>query len=526
MTDDQVLAESLRNPALYDHPVESVKLIETHVSRVLLTGCYVYKIKKPLDLGFLDFSTLEKRRICCLDELRLNRRLAKDYYLDVVAITGTPQHPAINGDGPVIEYAVKMRQFPQPAQLDRMASRGRLEPRHMDLLAEKLAAFHHAIREPRTAGGFGDPQTIRRQAMENFQRIDKVIDDRDDRQRLQALRDWTEQEYQARRAVFAERKAHGFVRECHGDLHLRNIALVDNDPLIFDCIEFSQALRCIDVMSEIAFLVMDLDDHRLDRLAQRFLNGYLERTGDYAGLAVLRFYRVYRAMVRAMVGVLRSAQEDVDQRLREQLLDEFRGYLELAEKTRGDACPAIVITHGLSGSGKSTVAEALVEHWPAIRVRSDVERKRLFGLAAGANSRSATGDGLYSANASRETYARLASLATDVVASGYTAIIDATFLEQAERGRFRELAEHLQVPFVILHCQAPRDELRRRVRQRQRDGGDPSEANESVLKYQFAHADPITDAERPLVVEVDTRLPVDTRSLAGSIQRRIRRPRS
>jgi hypothetical protein len=500
------LVERLRDPARYPHPVDRVELIETHISWVLLAGDYAYKLKKPVDLGFLDFSTLAARKRCCEEELRLNRRTAPALYLEVIPIGGTPEEPR-PGALPAIEYAVKMRRFDQDARLDRVAKRGALAPALVDALAAAIAEFHARVERAPPGSEWGAPERLLAFCEQNFETLETMeplADAPADFEHLESLRTWTRHEFTARRERFVERRHAGFVRECHGDLHLGNIALIDGAPVAFDCIEFNPDLRWIDVQSEVAFLVMDLLDHRLEAAAWRCLDRYLGATGDYEGLAVLRFYLVYRALVRAKVAALRAGQPDLDAAARARVAAERRGYFELARRLADAARPAIVLMHGLSGSGKTTVAQALLERLGAVRVRSDVERKRLHGLDARARSGAGLDAGLYAPEATLRTYGRLAEAARAIVDAGVTAIVDAASLRRADRAAFRDLARELGVPFAIATCEAPRTALRERVAARARAGADASEATAEVLERQLVTQEPLDADERAEAVVFDT----------------------
>jgi aminoglycoside phosphotransferase family enzyme/predicted kinase len=509
------LITAMQQARVYDHPVRAIELIETHISWVILTGDYVYKIKKPVDLGFLDFSTLEKRRHCCAEELRLNRRLAPDLYLDVVAITGTPQRPRLGGDGTVIEYAVKMAQFPQAAQFDRLLARGALTPVQLDAVAHLVADFHCRAEVAGADTAFGDPETVLQPVEENFRQVRECIGrDAPALELLATLERWSRQTFAQLHPVLVARKSGGFVRECHGDLHLRNLAWVGDRPLAFDCIEFNPALRWIDVISEVAFLVMDLQDHDRLPLARRYLNGYLERGGDYAGVRMLPFYLAYRAMVRAKVEAIRATQPGRAEGERTAGLAAFQGYLALAEGYTIPGRPVLLVTRGLSASGKTTLTQPLLERLGAIRIRSDVERKRLFGLTAEADGQAAAGEGMYSPEAGRRTYARLVELAGTVLEAGFTVIIDAACLEAEQLARFRTLAGARHVVFTILEFHAPADVLHARIRTRARGASD---ADVAILEHQLANWQPLPDDMAAHCLRIDTTRPFD----AAAVQEQL-----
>ncbi len=496
------LIRRLQDPDCYDHPVATVQVIETHVSVILLTGEYAYKIKKPLDLGFLDFSSLDKRLFACHEEVRLNQRLAPDYYLGVVPISGTPSAPRLDGPGVPFEYAVKMRQFPADATLDRLAAAGRLTASHVERMASDIARFHLARCE--RAGGdttWGNPDAIWQPVEQNFRQIAPHLATPDDREQLDALHRWSEAEHARLAPIMRQRKQDGFIRECHGDLHLGNLAWVDNALLVFDCLEFNPALRWIDIISEIAFCYMDLMQRGHESLAWLFLNGWVERTGDHAGLALLRYYAVYRALVRVKVGVLRAGQARGSER--DSLLGDARTILDLASALTRALPLRLDITHGLSGSGKTTVTQQLMQSPGSIRLRSDIERKRMAGLDALARSGSGTGAQLYANDATQRTYARLASLAGELLEAGWPVIVDATFLSRAQRDRLRGVAESRGVPFRILDFPVPLDTLRARVVQRARDGRDASEATLDVLQRQIDTEEGLAPDEAGFVTTVD-----------------------
>ena len=496
------LVTGLRSPLCYPHPVQRVTLLETHISWVLLAGDYAYKVKKPVKLGFLDFSTLALRRRFCEEELRLNRRTAPDLYEDVVPITGSAASPRVGGEGNVIEYAVRMRRFPQVDRLDARARHGLLKPADIDALAARIAQFHGAAARERRASDSRDDAL--RLAMDNI----RLLLDQDATvvpvAALAALGGWTTHEYHALSAVRERRRREGFVRECHGDLHLGNIVMLEGAPVPFDCIEFSETLRWTDVMSDVAFVVMDLHHHGLPALAARFLDAYLARTGDYGGLAMLHFHTVYRALVRAKIAAIRAGQSPPGSAERRRALETAAGYVRLAVTLAARPRPSLTIMHGVSGSGKTTVSQRLLEKEGAIRLRSDVERKRAPGMDTTARTAAAPGKGIYAPGKRRQVYVGLEALAREVLAAGYPVLVDAAFLAREDRDRFRALALSIGCDFRIVSCEAPPAMLRERVAARAAHGRDASDAGIAVLESQLAARETLGREEAPFTTRIDT----------------------
>ncbi|NCN87908.1 MAG: AAA family ATPase [Gallionella sp.] len=548
-TDMQLrLVRALQHPQWYPHAAKNIRVIETHISWVVLAGEFAYKIKKAVDLGFLDYTKLAARKQYCAEEIRLNRRTAPELYLDVVALGGAPDAPVF-GSEPAFEYAVRMRRFAQDELFDRLLARDELSPCHIDRLATVIARFHAGLTAAAHDSLYGTPATIQTFMRQNFAQMRPLLKDAADAASLAALARASEAEFAACAALFAARRMQGFVRECHGDLHLGNIARIDDAPVPFDGIEFNPALRWIDVMDELAFVMMDLLHHGRTDYAWRWLNACLEASGDYAGVAVLRFYLAYRAAVRAKVGAIRAAQTDVGRHTRLMEMASCREHLALVQRCLNHRHPALIITHGLPGSGKTTFAQYLIEQMGAIRIRSDVERKRLHGLAALESSRDTVGRSrlvrerlqstssrnrltasvtcrrcsrdtelfvgralarhvglkpdpqsydhvqfgdMYGAAATEKTYARLHELAREIVQAGYVVIVDAAFLQRAEREQFRQLARELSVPFAIASLHAPETALRQRLNQRQHDA---SEADVAVLEKLRAVQQPLAPEE-------------------------------
>jgi len=500
------LPEALCDPRCYGTGVKKVRLAETHVSWVFLTGRYAYKVKKPVKLPFVDFSSLKLRKRFCDEELRVNRRLAPELYLGVVPIGGTPSAPRV-GRKPAFEYAVKMREFPAAARLDQRLAANRLPREAVAEFGERLARFHSGLPSVRGIRA----AEIAAAAQRNVAELVPLVNSRDKRA-LAELDAWTQRQCVRLAPVFAQRAAAGVHRECHGDLHLQNLLWRDGKIMAFDALEFDRKLRDIDVISETAFLAMDLRAHDRADLAYDFLNRYLEVSGDYAGIEVLPFYLVYRALVRAKVAAIKRAQSASDGHDAER-------YLATAVELAAPNKPLLVITHGLSGSGKTTVTDELIGRLPAIRARSDLERKRLHGLAASARSGSGLGAGLYTAAGSRRTYAALAEIADRLLQSGENALVDAAFLNRRERLEFRQVAAFNTAQFVILDCAASPAELRRRIRARARAGHDASEADLEVLERQLETAEPLDREERRHAVTVDTERDVRYAELAARLRR-------
>lgn len=483
---------ALLDPRRYPEPAAKVDLVETHASWLLLAGNFAYKIKKPVVLPFLDYGTLERRRACCASELRLNRRFAPDLYLAVVPIAEGSEGPQVGGTGRVVEYAVKMRRFAESGRLDRLCAHRQLHAGHISELAASVAAFHEkaAIAPPATR--FGQPELVRAQVLDNFSVLDTMLPDGPIQAQVTSLATWTQSEFDRLASRLAARRSSGRVRECHGDLHLGNLVLIGSRVTLFDCIEFSEDLRWVDVASEIAFTYIDLLGHQQPALAGWFLSEWLAATGDYEALAVLRYYAVYRALVRAKIAAIRAVQESGD-------FSAACQYLALAMTVLQPRKRRLIITHGVAGCGKSRAARRLVLQDAAgstIRLRSDIERKRRFGLAATADSHSPVGSGIYDHEAGERTYRRLYELAGEGLANGWSVIVDAAFLKRSWREEFHELATLADVPFHIVAPQASQAQLRARIRRRLAQGYDPSEATPAVLAQQMVRVERLSDAER------------------------------
>ncbi|WP_290703192.1 AAA family ATPase [Amphritea sp.] len=506
----QELITALSNPNNYPHPVTDIRVIETHISWVILTGKIAYKIKKPVNFGFLDFTSLESRKHYCNEELRLNQRLAPDIYQQVVSISGSAANPTLTGgeltkselaesdntntdlnnpEDP-FEYAVQMRQFDDSLRLDRLLQKSALTPEHIDELSQQIANFHLQVPHASTDGPWGEPETIWGVVSDNFLHTGEHLDTLDDWMELQQLAYQISQQFRSLTPKIEQRKREGKIRECHGDLHLANTTLLENQVRLFDCIEFNLEFRWIDTICDLAFLLMDLEANQQQLLSHRALNRYLELTGDYDGTQLLNFYKGYRAMVRAKVAMI-GAERD---------LLEYHRYIKLALSYANKPSPVLFLMHGVSGSGKSYISQKLLERSGAIRIRSDIERKRLH------RESSLKGENLelYGHEMNVHTYNHLKALTLKLLKVGESVIVDATFIRERTRTSYIQMAEKLGIGIRIISCSCNQTLMERRLVRRQQEGTDPSDANVEIMRQQQGSKQPLTKAEQPFCYKVDT----------------------
>lgn len=522
---NQELVQALTNPATYPHPVDTVIMRETHISWVFLAGDFAYKLKKPVNFGFLDYSTLELRQEFCQLELELNQRLAPDIYLNLVPLSGTPTNLSFDDASAPFEYLLKMRRFDDSLLLNNLQQQGKLEEQHLLSLAKQLAEFHLELAPGTPPEGLGTPAAIWAPVQQNFDQIRDFISEPEQLKQLKVLEEWSQDTFNRLEATFAQRLEQGFVREGHGDLHLGNATLWNDKVVAFDCIEFNQSFRWCDVMSDLAFLIMDLEDRGLVQLARTTLNHYLEQTGDYAGLQVFNFYKVYRALVRAKVGLFRLQQQGLDAQDKANIHNQYLGYVQLAESYIDFNTPYLLITHGFSGSGKSTLTKAVVQELGAIRIRSDVERKRLYGLKPEQSSNAQqVAEGIYTQAATTKTYQRLGELTTQVLSACYPVTLDATNLLFSQREQLKEVAQNLGLTALIISMQAEEATLKRRLAKRIQEGEKVAEADLRVLEHQLNNHDPLTEEELTYTVSVDTDAPAASQQLVKLIKNYLRIP--
>lgn len=508
------LAQALLAGKGVEHDCGHPRLLETHISWVVLLGPFAYKIKKPLNLGFLDYSNLALRKACCEEELRLNRRTAANLYLQVIAFSGSPTEPQLTVAGAtdpadVFEYAVQMARFPQEQILSNLASQQQLDDRVIDALALAIANFHNHLAAT-VPPGFDCQARILAPARDNFQHLTQLLQDHQQPQ-LERLRAWTEASYQQASANLAQRYADGYIRECHGDLHLSNILFDGDQCLLFDAIEFNPQLYWIDTASDLAFTVMDMNVQLGAAAANRLLNEYLARSGDYGLLAVFNFYLAYRSMVRAKVHAIQSGQAGNDAAAHQQ---HCQAYLAQTHRYSKPRPVGLILMCGFSGSGKTTVARRLAAATGFIHLRSDIERKRLHGLAPEASSRQ-QGLDIYTAQASSLTKARLLQLTRQIIGHGYGVIVDATFITADWRQSFLEIANQHSVTARIIHCQVSAPAAKARLAERQ---GDASEASYNQFVSQQAAFEAFRTSELALLWPLDTEDPAAVDPLADAVR--------
>jgi aminoglycoside phosphotransferase family enzyme/predicted kinase len=481
------LIERLHDPAAYPHPTGEIRLIETHISWVFLTGAFVYKLKKPLDLGFLDYTTLERRRRFCEEEIRVSGRFAPEVYLAAVPIAGPAATARIEGAGPTIEWAVKLAQFDEADRLDNRFVAGRLTPADCERLGAEIAAVEEGLAVAGPDEAWGSAESVREAVTINLRQLREQRPDA--ARRVDRIEAWLFARLHALRSVIELRRAAGRVRECHGDLHLGNLVFLAGRMTPFDAIEFSPGLRWIDVANDVAFLVMDLESRGRADLAAHVQSSWMEAADDHAAAVVLPVYEVYRAVVRAAVAALRGVDQAAERA-------ETDRYLELAERLMRPRRPVLVVTCGISGCGKTTLAGRIVAATGAVRLRSDVERKRLAGMGpADRPPDTAATAALYGPEATRRVYGRLARLAGTLLDAGSSVVVDAACLKRWQRGEIAAVARDRQVPLVWLEIDVPLETALARVTARQASAGDASDATPAVVQGQWDAREPFTEHE-------------------------------
>ncbi len=500
------LIQQMLLPEFYPHPVtEPIELMQTHASYVLLTGEFVYKLKKPVNFGFLDYSTVAKRQHCCEEELRLNQRGAKELYVEVIAISKQADRYYLGADGEIVDYAVKMLQFPQETLLSNMFAAGTIAVADIEDMGRVVAEFHTKAQTSEYIDSFGTVECIRRSIEDNYRQTEKYIDlvkptlreCVQTRAQYTETRAYTERYFSEHPELFKERVTRGFIRECHGDLHLRNICRWHDKTLLFDCIEFNEPFRFVDTMYDVAFAVMDLEARGRKDLANRFLNTYAEQTGDWEGLQVLPLYLSRQAYVRAKVTSFLLDDPTISIADKQAAAQTARDYYCQAWMYTRASQGKFILMSGLSGAGKSTLGKQIAACVGAIQLRSDAVRKHLGGIQL-----LARGDAsLYTPEMTARTYDRVLELAAKLAARGFTVVLDAKYDRVSLRAAVVNLAQVRGIPLQICYCTAPDEVLRDRLQQRT---GDIADATGDLLASQQEGWEEFTPAERSVVTTVDT----------------------
>ena len=501
-------AAAMQDPAAYAalHAVPGpVTCIETHVSWVFLTGPFAYKVKKPLRLSFIDYSTAERRLELCREELRLNRRHAPGLYVDVVPITGTPAAPRVGAtDAPPFEHALRMVQFDPRLELTQLLQSGDVEVHELQEFGQRIARMHTTAAIAASDGTFGTPGSAHRITLDNFEEIARVLPGREEAQCMAQLRGQAQRLFEAGRRLMEQRRQDGRIRECHGDLHCGNVVRWQGTLVAFDGLEFDPGLRFIDVASDLAFLTMDLAVHGRTDLRREALQAWLETSGDFEAVALLPYFELYRALVRAKVAALRGQQARDTAAGATGAATLAHQYLDWAVSQIDRPRPRLVVMAGLSGSGKTWLARRIAARCHALVVRSDIERKRLAGLQPLDTSASAPDAGIYSREFNARTYERLRDCAGNCLRGHESVIVDAASLRRGERELFLVAGREHAADVAIVHCVAPLDVLKRRVAGRVATGADASEATVALLDRQPSYWESFSGDELRHVVTVDT----------------------
>jgi len=508
--DFSVLLEALQNPKIYPEKPVSVEILQTHASAIFLVGKHVYKIKKPVNFGFLDFSSLEKRKHYCHEEVILNRRLCPEVYLGVVAIRLQEGKIAVGeGPGEIVEYAVLMERLPREAMMDRRLAEGMVNSEVLQKIANTVTQFHERAMTSPEIASFGKIEVIRINVEENFSQMEKYVGASLSVKEFQGIRDQTRKFMEGHLPLFAKRITDGKIRDGHGDLHLQHICLTD-EILIFDCIEFNQRFRYGDVAADIAFLLMDLDFHEYSSLSAELAGIYLSLSKDWPLYLLLNFYKAYRANVRGKVISFRLDDPGISSLEKSAAREDARRYFHLAyQYAQKMNRPMLLLTCGLMGTGKSTLARALAEGLSWNRVSSDIVRKELARLSPQERRYEIFHQGIYAPDFSRKTYQALFDRARTFLADGSSVILDASFKKEIDRSAALSLAREMNADFLLIECTCEEGILRERLARRTREAGQPSDGRWEIFGKQKEDFEKIEGVDSRLHLNLNTRFSLD-----------------
>ena len=504
------LIRKLLRPEAYPHHPQKVELVQTHISYVFLADDLVYKIKKPVDFGFLDFTTLEKRRFFCEREVVLNRRLCPDIYLGVVPVVEGAEGAFFEGEGEPVEWAVKMKRLPEEGMMGRLIAERRLREEHLDLIVDKLVPFYQEAETGPQVNKYGSLETVAYNVEENFSQTRDFVGQALPEHRYRHIVSWSRRFMEEQEGLFAQRVAEGYIRDGHGDLYSANICFDEKkrEVYIFDCIEFNDRFRCGDVAQDLAFLAMDLDFHRLPHFSRYFIERYVARSGDQGLLSLLAFYKCYRAYVRGKIGCFTWASPEVEEERRKKSLEEARRYFDLAY-LYAEGRPFLVVVFGLSGTGKSTLARALARRLLANYYNSDVVRKRLLGLSPEEHHYEPFGQGIYREEMTRRTYETMAELAARDLKEGRDVVLDATYRARAYRALVFEKTEDVPAEVLFVQCVAPEAVIKERLAKRACQEGEPSDGRWEIYLKQKEVFEPPEEVPPEKLLVLETTRPVE-----------------
>ena len=520
MSQYEDVIQALGNSSAYPERPHNIQHLQTHISHLFLTEDHVYKVKKPVDFGFLDFTTLDLRRTFCYEELRLNQRISPDVYLEVVEVCRTLDgRVLVGGPGVVLEYAVKMRRLPAERSMDRLLEANQVTEDMVRDLACIIALFHLNAESSPEIGAFGSLEAVRDPVEENFRQTEKYVSRTISAFKYQRLQQYSREFLQAQSALLERRVAQGRIRDCHGDLHCAQVFFTERGVRIIDCIEFTKRFRYSDVVSDMAFMAMDLDQFGRHDLSRVFVETWLDVTKDSDALKLLDFYKVYRAYVRGKVEGFRLDDPHISQEDKQAASKRARSYFDLAYFYIQRSAPKLVLCGGLVGTGKSTIARYVAADAGMAVVSSDVVRKRLAGVPATERHFEAFGTGFYAPEFSQRTYGELLRLARQYLEEGHSVVLDASFGRRSEREVAAALARETGAEFWAVECVSTEQDIKNRLERRVRRGGGVSDGRWEIYQRQKPAFEPLSEVAEDHHVVADTSAGSVAESVRAVLQR-------
>ncbi|MFI5324092.1 MAG: AAA family ATPase [Thermodesulfobacteriota bacterium] len=504
----QKLIDFLLLPSSYPHRTSWVRHVQTHASDVFIAPPYVYKVKKPVDFGFLDFSTLEKRRHFCNIEVELNRRLCKGVYLGVEEITIKDGKLSLGGTGTTVEYAVKMRKLPERKFLVNLLRRGMITEEELRRLVRKLVDFYRRQLPKEEVLIYGHPEKIKINVDENLALSEKFTDKTISREAYDSIKYYNEIFFRDETGIFMRRMEDNFIKDCHGDLHLDHINIGTDDICIYDCIEFNERFRYIDTASDIAFLAMDLDYNGYPGFA-RFIVKEISVAMDDKGIYdVMDFYKCYRAFVRGKVESIRAYEPEVPDEEKQASRERAQKYFRFALRyALFGSAPTVIIVFGIIGAGKSTLATLLGKELLCRIVSSDPVRKEITGTLSGERRYDEWGGGIYTEDITEATYGEIITRALDRLDEDGAVILDASFSKRKWREVFSSRAKEKNADVRFIRTTAPIDIIEERLLSREKEGKSVSDARVSILDRFISEWEEPEEIKDRFYFETDTNRP-------------------